>query len=42
MIYNADDDTSEFMRTGFGGHQTRYGIERAADYHGTALAQFLQ
>ncbi len=22
MIYNADDDTSEFMRTGFGGHQT--------------------
>ena len=21
MIYNADDDTSEFMRTGFGGHQ---------------------
>ena len=40
MIYNADDDTSEFMRTGFGGHQTSYGIERAADYHGTALAQF--
>ena len=28
------------MRTGFGGHQTSYGIERAADYHGTALAQF--
>ena len=40
MIYNADDDTSEFMRIGFGGHQTSYGIERAADYHGTALAQF--
>ena len=40
MIYNADDDTSEFMRISFGGHQTSYGIERAADYHGTALAQF--
>ncbi len=39
MIYNADDDTSEFMRIGFGGHQTSYGIERAADYHGS-MAQF--
>ena len=40
MIYNADDDTSDYMRAGFGGQQVSFGIARPADYHAAGLAQY--
>lgn len=40
MVYNADDDTSDFMRQGFAGQQVSFGIDRAADYRAEGLGQY--
>lgn len=40
MVYNADDDASDFMRAAFGGQQVSFGIARPAAYHAARLAQY--
>lgn len=40
MVCNADDEASAFMRSGFAGEVVTFGIDRTADYHGTALHKY--
>lgn len=40
MVYNADDETSDYMRAGFRGQQVSFGIRHAADYRAVNLAQY--
>lgn len=40
MVYNADDEASDFMRAGFAGQTVSFGIDAAADYRGLALQKY--
>ena len=40
MVYNADDEASDYMRAGFGGKQVSFGIDHDADYRAVNLAQY--
>ena len=40
MVYNADDEASDYMRAGFGGKQVSFGIDQDADYRAVDLAQY--
>ena len=40
MVYNADDETSDYMRAGFKERQVSFGMEHAADYRAENLAQY--
>ena len=40
MVYNADDEASDYMRADFGGKQVSFGIDRDADYRAVNLAQY--
>lgn len=37
MVYNADDETSAYMREGFRGQTVSFGIQNPADYHAAHL-----
>ena len=40
MVYNADDEASDYMRADFGGKQVSFGIDQDADYRAVNLAQY--
>ena len=40
MVYNADDEASDYMWADFGGKQVSFGIDQDADYRAVDLAQY--
>ena len=40
MVYNADDEASDYMRADFGGKQVSFGIDHDADYRAVNLTQY--